>query len=246
MPTPEIEENPQLGPDLVEDDSNETETEEAEVAFGLFICTLFSEIQGLERSRSNSNLREIGAFVFKLCKDKEAKIKSGQKYEADDEQVEKLTRLLENVKTEKEARMEIKEATNAHPYLNETIGLEVEERIKVKDDEKTKLEAKTVEEKSKPRIEDETTTVTTEAEVYMTPKSTGSTESTGSAGSTRSKESKGSKESKESKGSKRSTKFNGYTGSIGSTGTAGSTGSTEAKLEAEENVKLETKNAEMA
>ena len=142
-----------------------------------------------------------------------------------DEQVENPTS-LENVKTEEEAQMEIKEAKNAHPESNITTGLEIEESIKVKDDKKTKLEAETVEEKAKPRIEDETTTA--EAEVYMTPGSTWSTESNGS------KESKGSKDSKGSKGS------------TGSTVSTGSMGSTEAKLEGEENVILETKNAEMA
>ena len=155
--------------------------------------------------------------------------------------------------------MEIEEVINAHHESNVTTGLEVEKNIKVKGDKNSKLKAETLEENVKLRIDDETTT--TEAEVYMTPEST---ESPGSAGSTRSMGSKGSKESKESKGSngskgsKISTKFKGYTGSIGSrgstgsmestatTGSKGSRGSTEAKLEGEENVMLETKNAEMA
>ena len=254
IPTTEIEENTPLGSDLVWGYSNETVVrgqvqQVAEIAL--------STTEVLEMLMFEPTYVKIGALVVKVCREREwYKVESEQKPESEDkdEQVENPTyeTLLENVKTEEGAEMEIKKATNAHPDSNSsaTTGLQVEESIKVKDDKKTKLEAETFEEKAKPRIKIETTTTTAEAEVHMTPESTwsmhssqfknllfiSSKESTWSTESTMSKGSKGSnefKESKGSKGSKRSTRFNRCTGSIGTTG------STEAKLE--ENIVLETK-----
>ena len=247
MPTREIEENTPLGSDLVWGYSNETVVR-GQVQQVAEITLSTTEV--LEMLMFEPTYVKVGALVVKVCREREwYKVESEQKPESEDkdEQIENLTdeTPLENVKTEEGAEMEIKKATNAHPDSNSsaTTGLQVEESIKVKDDKKTKLEAETVEE-AKPIIEDETTTTTAEAEVYMTPESPCSKESTGSIVSSRST---GSKGSKGSNGSKVTTKSNGYTGSIMSrvsTGSTGSTGSTEPKFEGEEDVMLEIKNAQ--
>ena len=113
MPKPEIEEYPPQGvrPDLVQDNSNETVIR-GKVQPVAEITLSTTEV--LEMLMFEPTYVKIGALVVRVCREKEwYKVESEEKPESEDEdeQVENPTNEtpLENVKTEEEAQMEIKE-----------------------------------------------------------------------------------------------------------------------------------------
>ena len=133
MPTPEIEKNPSLGPDLVQDDSYET-VARAEVQPVVEVTLSSSEI--LKLLMFKPTYVRLGPLVVKVCRDREwYKVESGQKPESEDkdEQVENPTNqtLLENDKTEEEAQKEkaFEQVKNAHLESIVTSDLEVKNSV---------------------------------------------------------------------------------------------------------------------
>ena len=128
MPKPEIEEYPPQGvrPDLVQDNSNETVIR-GKVQPVAEITLSTTEV--LEMLMFEPTYVKIGALVVRVCREKEwYKVESEEKPESEDEdeQVENPTNEtpLENVKTEEEAQMEIKESEKMPtPEIEENIPI---------------------------------------------------------------------------------------------------------------------------